>query len=100
LPAGDVVAWENARDYIGRRITVEGTVVRAKRSGKAVFLNFHDNWKRYLTVVLFTGRPAGVAGDPASHYTGRRIRVRGTVKRYKGRLEIAVESAADIRVVP
>jgi micrococcal nuclease len=98
-PAG-IVPWERARDHLGREVTVEGTVVRSRRSGKTVFLNFHDNWKRYPTVVLFTGRVAGLPDEPETAYRGRKIRVRGTVKLYKERPEIVVVSGDDIRIVP
>lgn len=99
-PEEGTVPWEKAHEFVGRSITVEGTVLRAKRSGRTVFLNFHGNWKRYLTVVLFTGRVAGLPADPVSFYGGRKIRVRGEVRRYKDRPEIVVESADDIRIVP
>ncbi len=99
-PETGVVSWENAREYLGQSITVEGTVLRAKRSRKTVFLNFHTNWKRYLTVVLFTGKMPGLPNSPETFYRGKRVRVRGTVKLYKDRPEIVVENADGIRVVP
>jgi micrococcal nuclease len=96
----DPVPWDRAHEYPGREITVEGTVVRARRSGKTVFLNFHPNWKRYLTIVLFTGKVPGLPDAPETAFLDRKVRVRGPVARYKDRMEIVIGDAADLQIVP
>jgi endonuclease YncB( thermonuclease family) len=96
----DFVPWDRAGERVGRRVAVEGAVVRAKRSRKAVFLNFHPNWERYLTIVLLPGRLPGLPASPEKALLGRRIRVRGTVRLYKDRPEIVVESPSDLAILP
>jgi endonuclease YncB( thermonuclease family) len=98
--AGEIVSWDRAHEAIGRKVTVEGTIVRAKRSRRTVFLNFHGNWKRYVTIVLFPEKVRGLPSSPESHYLNRKIRVTGTVVRYADRPEIVLESADDLRIVP
>jgi micrococcal nuclease len=95
-----IIPWDHAHEYDGKTITVEGTVVRAKRSRKTVFLNFHGNWKRYVTIVLFTAKLPGLPDSPETYYVGKTVRVRGTVKRFKERPEIVVESAAELKTIP
>ncbi len=99
-PENGVVSWDHAHEFLGQSITVEGTIIRAKRSRKTVFLNFHSNWKRYVTIVLFSGKVPGLPASPESFYLDRKVRVRGTVKLYKDRPEIVLEAAGDIRIVP
>lgn len=95
-----VVSWEKADRHVGEEIVVEGTIVRTHRSDKMLYLNFHPNWKRYLTLVLFVKDLPLFPADPVKAYKGKKVRVRGEVKRYKGRLEMDVRDPENIKVVP
>jgi len=95
-----VVRWEEAHRHAGEEIVVEGTIVRAHRSAKVLYLNFHPNWKRYLTVVIFASDIPRFPADPEKAFKGRKIRVRGEVRIYQGRPEITVRSPEDIAVAP
>ncbi|MFA6149333.1 MAG: thermonuclease family protein [bacterium] len=97
---GTVVPWEDAPRHEGEEIVVEGTIVRTHRTAKTVYLNFHPNWKRYLTVVIFAKDLPRFPGNPEKAYKGKKVRVRGEVKRYKDRPEMIVRSPGDITVVP
>jgi micrococcal nuclease len=95
-----VVPWEKADRHEGEEIVVEGTIVRAHRSDKVLYLNFHPNWKRYLTLVLLVKDLPLFPADPVKAYKGKKVRVRGEVIRYKGRLEMGVRDPANIVIVP
>jgi hypothetical protein len=65
-----------------------------------MYLNFHANWKRYLTLVIPVEDLPLFPSDPEKAYRGKKVRVRGEVKLYKGRPEMVVRSPEDITVVP
>lgn len=96
---GTIVPWEEAHRHEGEEVVVEGTIVRTRRAEKVLYLNFHPNWRRYLTLVLFAKDLPLFPGNPGTDYKGKKIRVRGEVKHYKGRPEMIVRSPEDIRVV-
>jgi endonuclease YncB( thermonuclease family) len=98
-PAEEIVPWERARSYIGREVTVEGKIVRTHRGKNILFLNFHPNWKKYLTVVIFGKDLPGFPDNPETYYRNKALRVRGTVTLHKDRPEIVVTSPAAITVV-
>ena len=104
LPApaigGTVIPWEEAHRHQGEEIVVEGTIVRTHRAEKVMYLNFHANWKRYLTLVILVKDLPRFPADPEKAYRGRKVRVRGEVKLHKDRLEMVVRSPEDITVVP
>lgn len=104
LPApafrGTVIPWEEAHRHEGEEIVVEGTIVRTHRAEKVIYLNFHPNWKRYLTLVIFVKDLPLFPGNPETAYKGKKVRVRGEVKLYKDRPEMVVRSPEDITVVP
>lgn len=61
---------------------IEGTVFRAARTRRLIYLNFDRNWRRDFTIEIDKRaerlfRQAGI--DPMS-YEGKRVRVRGWVK--------------------
>ena len=98
-PAGEIVPWDRARSYIGREVTVEGKIVRTHRGKNILFLNFHPNWKKYLSVVIYGKDLPGFPDNPEIYYRNKVLRVRGTVTLHKDRPEIVVASPAAITVV-
>jgi len=94
------VPWEEAHRHAGQEIAVEGTIVRTHRSAKVLYLNFHPNWKRYLSLVILASDLHRFPRDPEEAYKGKKVRVRGEVNLYKGRPEMVVRSPEDIAVVP
>jgi len=101
-PAGarTAIPWEEAHRHEGEEIVVEGTIVRTHRTEKVLYLNFHPNWKRYLTLVIFAKDLPLFPPEPGKTYQGKKIRVRGEVKLHKDRPEMIVRSPEDITVVP
>jgi endonuclease YncB( thermonuclease family) len=99
-PAGGGVPWEEAHRHAGEEIAVEGTIVRTHRAAKVLYLNFHPNWKRYLSLVILASDLNRFPQDPEKAYKGKKVRARGEVKLYKGRPEMVVRSPEDIAVVP
>jgi endonuclease YncB( thermonuclease family) len=96
---GTIIPWEDAHRHQGEEIVVEGTIVRTHRAKKVVYLNFHANWKRYLTLVIFVKDLPLFPGNPETAYKGKKVRVRGEVKLFKDRPEMVVRSPGDIKVV-
>ena len=94
------ISWEDAGKYIGSRISVEGKIVIAHNSGKACFLNFHPNWKRYFSVVIFASDFARFPSPPEKAYLGKLVRVTGTIQEYEGRPEMAVSGPEQIQILP
>ncbi len=97
---GTAVSWEEADRHEGEMAVVEGTIVRSHRTAGVLYLNFHPNWKRYLTVVIRSKDLSRFPEDPETAFKGKKVRVRGEVNRFKGRLEMIVRDPADIAVVP
>lgn len=91
-----VISWEKAGDYVGKKVIVTGKVVRFHDSGKATFLNFHEDWKGKFVAVIFTTTGCSFPGAPGDLLMGKDIRIRGKVKMYKGSPEIVIESAAQL----
>ena len=98
--AGAAVPWEEAHRHEGEEIVVEGTIVRTHRTKTALYLNFHANWKRYLTLVLFVKDLPRFPGNPGTDYKGKKVRVRGEVKFYKGNPEMIIREPSNIAIVP
>ncbi len=93
------ISWESAEKYVGKRVTVQGTVVRSYNSGKACFLNFHRNFTRYMSLVIFENSFHKFPSHPEKFYLNKTIRVSGKIRDYEGRPEIVVESPKQIEVV-
>jgi DNA/RNA endonuclease YhcR with UshA esterase domain len=99
LPATGVVPWQDAGQYIGQRVTVEGDVVRSYNSGKVAFLNFAQDYEGTFSVVVFASDFARWPQPPDQFYLRQKIRATGKIKEYKGAPEMIVESPDQIEVL-
>ena len=94
-----IISWEDADNYIGQRVTVQGTIVKTHNSGKACFLNFHPNWRRYFTAVIFASSFNKFPATPETFYLNKKVLVTGIVKEYKGKSEIILSNPNQIKIV-
>jgi hypothetical protein len=100
-PAGtvQVISWQDAAKHYGEYTTVEGTIVVTHNSGKACFLNFHPDYKRYLTAVIFASAFSQFPKNPENYYNGRKVRVSGYIKEYNGKPEIILNDPSQIEIL-
>src|SRR6056297_3321259 len=91
-----VISWEETGNYIGQEIIVEGTIVDTYDSGKAIFLNFAENYSEIFTAVIFSSDEYKFDFEPEDYYLGKKVKVRGKIKEYKGAPEIIVEEPGQI----
>lgn len=92
------ISWEEAGNYIGREVVVEGTIVRTFNSGRACFLNFHPDYQRYLSLVILAADFSRFPLQPEQYFLNKKVRARGRVQLYRGRLEIILNSPDQITI--
>jgi len=98
-PSVEVISWQRAAKYVGEFVAVEGRIVGTHNSGKACFLNFHPDWRRSFSVVIFANRFDAFPPRPEDFYRGKRVRVTGVIREHEGRPEIILDSPAQIEVL-
>jgi len=87
---------ERAKDSIGKKVTVCGTVADVHSGAKATFVNFGDYPNEVFTVVVFKDDIGNFSGLAA--LTGKQICVTGVVKLYKVKPEIVLKAAGQMMV--
>lgn len=95
----DLISWQDADKYYGQHKTVDGIIVKTNNTGKAVFLNFHPNWKRYFTAVIFEKDFHLFPRNPEKYYLNKHVRVTGIIKEYKGKPEIILSFPDQIEIL-
>jgi micrococcal nuclease len=95
----DVISWKEADQYYGQTKTVEGKIVASNNTGKVCFLNFHKNWRRYFTAVIFASDFEKFPAHPEDHFLNRVVRVKGLIKEYRGKPEIILKSPSQIEII-
>jgi len=93
-----IVNWKDAYRHYGEYCTVEGRIVDSYNSGKACFLNFHPDYKKSFTAVIFASCFDKFPPTPEQHYANRTVRVTGVIRKYSSRPEIVLESPDQIEV--
>jgi bisphosphoglycerate-independent phosphoglycerate mutase (AlkP superfamily) len=95
----EVINWREADKYYGKVITVEGKIVRSYNSGKVTFLNFHPDYKRYFTAVIFKSDYPKFRNSPDKFYLNKKVQVSGLIKNYQGSPEIIINDPEQIKIL-
>jgi hypothetical protein len=98
----DAINWDEAKNHIGERTTVYGTVVDTRwasgSSGKPTFLNMGNPYPDpdRFTVVIWGDNRGKFSQPPEDYYDGKTIYVTGLIEEYNGVPEIEVTSPSQI----
>jgi len=93
------ISWETAGRHIGKRVCVEGKILRTHNSGKACYLNFHNNFTRYVSLVIFQEDLWKFPLHPDSFYLNKTVLVRGKIETYEGKPEMILHSPKQITII-
>jgi micrococcal nuclease len=94
-----LITWEEAGEHYGMDCEVQGTIVAARNTGRACFLNFHQDWENNFTAVIFAKDFDKFATRPEKYYLNLEVRVRGRIRKYRSKPEIICTSPDQITVV-
>jgi DNA/RNA endonuclease YhcR with UshA esterase domain len=97
-PRDDVISWTDAAKFVGTEMIIEGTIVQTHNSGKAVFLNFAEDYQGTFSVVVFPEDWHKFPAPPETLFYGRRVRAQGLIEDYQGAPEIVVRDPWQIEV--
>ncbi|MBA7552384.1 hypothetical protein ES705_44945 [subsurface metagenome] len=95
----EIISWRDAAKYYGQTKIVEGKIVVSNNTGKVCFLNFHKNWRKYFTALIFASDFNRFPSNPEDYYLNRKVRVKGLIKEYKGKPEIILKSPSQIEII-
>ena len=96
-PRDDVIPFEAAMDFVGEKITVEGTVIKTHNSGNAVFLNFSPDFAGF-SAVIFADDWAKFPLPAEDLFYGKLVRIEGLIEEYQGTPEIIIRDPWQIEV--
>ncbi|HDQ99951.1 MAG TPA: hypothetical protein ENN51_06685 [candidate division WOR-3 bacterium] len=94
-----VIHWSEAADYMGKAAVVEGDIVRTYQSQRVLFLNFHEDYRNTFFAAIFTSELPRFPTDAKDYYLGKRVRITGIIKEYRGAPEIIVSVPEQIEVL-
>ncbi|HDY66284.1 MAG TPA: hypothetical protein ENH85_00680 [Candidatus Scalindua sp.] len=99
IPKEDAISWQDAANYYGEIKLVEGKIVKAYNSGKACYLNFHQDYKKHFSLVIFADDFKKFPEPPEEYYLNKIVRTRGLIKEYQGSPEIVITDPSQIEIV-
>jgi len=95
-----VVSWDQASNYVGQYVTVEGTIVYTYYSSYSgtYFLDFHNPYQGYFAAVIFSSGSGSFTCSITDFYLNKEVRITGTISLYQGQPQIIVSSPSQIEV--
>lgn len=93
------VLWQDAESCVGRVAFVYGTIAAVGHTENVHFLNFDAERRDVFKAVVFSRSLDSFPGTLDELYSGKTVRIRGHVSRYRGSPEIQVTAAEQIEVL-
>ena len=97
--ADPVVQWDAAEQHMGEQAIVEGRVLGVHCSPISCLLAFDPTFNRFTVVVQAKDFTTFPPDDLDNRYSGRRVRVRGTIVDRDRKPEIEVSDPANLKLV-
>ncbi len=82
--------------FVGEEKVVDGTVTTAQADGNTVHLHLGES-PQDLTVSLILSLLSNFPAAPERYYLGKRVRVGGRIRSFRGRPEMVIRDRADIQ---
>jgi len=101
-PQIPIITPDDAHNYYGKLVIVEGLVVYTYNSGNACFLDFHQDWStnpNAFVAVIFASDFGKFSPSPESYYLFKKVRVKGIITQYNSKPEIILNSPSQIWIV-
>lgn len=96
----DILPYTQARDYVGKTVTVEGTIKYLFNNYLAVYLGFENPHQGAFKVRILKEHWGNFSASPETIYRlGQRIRVTGTIRWYQGDPAIYAADPMQIQVI-
>lgn len=98
--ATEPIPWDKVtREHLGKELTVKGTVVKTRNTGKVCFLNFQQDHRSGFYIVIFEDALDDFEAPPETHFLNKTVHVTGRVSEHKERLQIQVKTGSQIKIV-
>lgn len=94
-----VIDWRDASKHVGDYVEITGTIVASHKNDKICYLNFDRDYVNNVALIIFASNYERFPRDVEKYYLGKKLKVEGRVKEFKGRLEIPLDDTAQITVV-
>jgi micrococcal nuclease len=94
-----LVSWEEAPGYTGSIVRTSGRIVAEHDTGGICFLNFHEDYREHLSLVILEADRHRFDPKPADLYLDRTVGVIGRVTEYRGRPRILMSHPSQIEPV-
>ena len=91
------ISWADAEAHYGENVTVEGEVSSVYKMPKVCFLRFDED-RKSLTAVIFARSFPDFPPSPEDYYKGKRVKITGLIKKYKGNPEIILDYPGQIEI--
>jgi len=95
----DHIDWSEAADHMGKVVSVVGEIVRTKNIGTITFLNFDNDFRNTLTVVIHKENYGRFDTPPETAFRSHTIHVRGTITEHEGAPQIVITGPHQIETL-
>ncbi|MFW6000872.1 MAG: thermonuclease family protein [Halanaerobium sp.] len=91
-----VINYKEAENYLGKRVIVKGEIIAAAQLEDITFLNFSQNYRNRLSIIIFKNNLSKFTYQPAEYLKKKEIMVLGEIELYEGTPQIIIENPENI----
>lgn len=98
-PLGGKVPWNQVDRHIGHTFTVTGKIVRTNNIGHMAFLNYSNNWRETLSIVIRDELFGSWPQSPEVYFKDKNVEITGKVTWYRNAPSLTITDPKQIRIV-
>ncbi len=91
-----LIPWQEAKEYIGQEVVVEGKIIDTFDTGEICFLNFNPEFRDTLSIVIFKYSLNRFDYNPQEYLLDKVVMIKGRLLEYKGAPEIIVDDPLQV----
>lgn len=96
---GEVIDWTEAKDHVGRTVTVTGRIVGTNDTGEVCFLNFAKDWRGKFYLIVFKSAMGSWPQRAEDYFLDQTVEATGEVKLHNGTPQLQVRRAEQLKRV-
>jgi hypothetical protein len=91
--------WDEAHLHVGETAFVEGIITYTNNIKTICFLNFHPNFEKYISLVIYSSFFPEFPQSPEIYYYLKKVRVLGNITEYDNKPQIVISSKDQIEII-
>lgn len=92
------ISYSETESFLNNKVIVKGVIKNTFDTGRVIFLDFTEDYKNGLTIIIYKKNRYLFPFDPEKYYLNRKILVSGKIQQYNNKNQISINHLFQIKI--